>query len=94
MSSFENEIDNNLQELNIYYKDLIQDKVLSSLKIKELKRKSFINFMKSIGKLGGQNKVPRLSNDDNINKKLLKFKIRFEKYCNSRLNWFNRYSNT
>ena len=75
MSSFENEIDNNLQELNAYYRDLRQDKVLSSLKIKELKRKSFINFMKSIGKLGGQNKVPRLSNDDKLINQLLKFKF-------------------
>ena len=75
LSSFENEIDNNLQELNAYYRDLRQDKVLSSLKIKELKRKSFINFMKSIGKLGGQNKVPRLSNDDKLINQLLKFKF-------------------
>ena len=73
LSSFENEIDNNLQELNTYYRDLRQDKVLSSLRIKELKRKSFINFMKSIGKLGGQNKVPRLSNNDKLINQILKF---------------------
>ena len=41
--------------------------------IKELKRKSFINFMKSIGKLGGQNKVPRLSNNDKLINQILKF---------------------
>ena len=72
LSLFENEIDKNLQELNSYYKDLIQDNVLSSLKIKVLKRESFINFMKSIGKLGGQNKVPRLSNNDKLINKILK----------------------
>ena len=72
LSLFENEIDKNLQELNSYYKDLIQDNVLSTLKIKVLKRESFINFMKSIGKLGGQNKVPRLSNNDKLISKILK----------------------
>ncbi len=41
-------------------------------KIKPLKRKSFINFMKSKGKLGGQNKVPRLSNDDNLINEIIK----------------------
>ena len=72
LSLFENEIDKNLQELNSYYKDLIQDNILSTLKIKVLKRESFINFMKSIGKLGGQNKVPRLSNNDKLISKILK----------------------
>ena len=45
---------------------------MSTLKIKVLKRESFINFMKSIGKLGGQNKVPRLSNNDKLINKILK----------------------
>ena len=69
---FEKELDLNLQKLNPYYKDLIQDKVLTTLKIKTLKKKSFINFMKSIGKLGGQNKVPRISNDREIINEILK----------------------
>ncbi len=73
LRSFEKEIDLNLQRLNSYYKDLIQDGVLSTLKIKSLKRKSFINFMKSKGKLGGQNKVPRLSNDDTLINEIIKF---------------------
>ena len=72
LALFEKEIDINLQKRNTYYKDLIEDKVLSTLKIKEVKRKSFINFMKSIGKLGGQNKVPRLSNDDKLINQILK----------------------
>ena len=66
------EIDLNLQRLNSYYEDLIKDGVLSTLKIKPLKRKSFINFMKSKGKLGGQKKVPRLSNDDNLINEIIK----------------------
>ena len=70
---FEKEIDLNLQKLNSYYKDLIQDGILSRLKIKILKRKSFINFMKSKGKLGGQNKVPRLSNDVKLINEIIKF---------------------
>ena len=70
---FEKEIDLNLQKLNPYYKDLIQDGILSRLKIKILKRKSFINFMKSKGKLGGQNKVPRLSNDEKLINEIIKF---------------------
>ncbi len=69
---FEKELDLNLQKLNPYYKDLIQDKVLTTLKIKTLKKKSFINFMKSIGKLGGQNKVPRISNNRKIINEILK----------------------
>ena len=72
LNLFEKEIDLNLQRLNSYYEDLIKDGVLSTLKIKPLKRKSFINFMKSKGKLGGQNKVPRLSNDDNLINEIIK----------------------
>ena len=71
IKSFEKCLDENLQHLNIYYRDLISDKVLSRLKVKIVKRKSFINFMKSIGKLGGQNKVPRLSNDRKIIDKII-----------------------
>ena len=56
--------------MNLYYKDLIYGKILKNLKIKKLKKDSFINYMKSINKLGGQNKVPRLSNDRKIVEKL------------------------
>ena len=62
----------NMQKRNIYYKDLINDKVISRLKVNQAKKKSFINFMKSIGKLGGQNKVPRISNDNSIIEKIKK----------------------
>ncbi|MGI8892813.1 MAG: GH3 auxin-responsive promoter family protein [Bacteroidia bacterium] len=56
-------VDKNLQEQNIYYKDLIEGKILRPLKITLVRKDGFINYMKSKGKLGGQNKVPRLSND-------------------------------
>lgn len=59
-------IDDNLQEQNIYYKDLIKGSILQPLKLKVMQANAFINYMKSKGKLGGQNKLPRLSNDRRI----------------------------
>lgn len=56
-------IDLNLRKKNIYYDDLIKGNILHPLKIKVVQKNGFINYMKSVGKLGGQNKVPRLSND-------------------------------
>lgn len=64
--AFANEVDESLQQKNIYYKDLIAGGILKTLVIRPLPRNAFINYMKSIGKLGGQNKVPRLSNDRKI----------------------------
>lgn len=59
-------IDNSLQKQNSYYYDLIAGKILQQLKITIVKKDGFKNYMKSQGKLGGQNKVPRLSNDRKI----------------------------
>ncbi|OAD91009.1 hypothetical protein A7A78_04125 [Aequorivita soesokkakensis] len=59
-------LDLEMQQQNSYYFDLIEGKVLQPLKITSLKKDSFQEFMKSEGKLGGQNKVPRLSNDRKI----------------------------
>lgn len=64
-------IDKEMQEQNSYYFDLIEGKVLQPLKIAPLQKDSFQNFMKSQGKLGGQNKVPRLSNDRHLADALL-----------------------
>ncbi len=61
-----NEIDQNLQIQNVYYKDLIEGKILQPLKITPVTANGFTDYMKSIGKLGGQNKLPRLSNDRKI----------------------------
>lgn len=63
MQSFIKKVDDNLREKNVYYDDLITGNILDVLKITKLRRNAFIDYMKSIGKLGGQNKVPRLSND-------------------------------
>lgn len=59
-------IDEQLQQQNSYYKDLRVGKVLQQLKIRALQPVAFQAYMKSIGKLGGQNKVPRLANDRKI----------------------------
>jgi hypothetical protein len=65
-------LDELMQGQNSYYKDLIQGKVLQPLKITTVKKDSFHRYMKSQGKLGGQNKIPRLSNDRKIADELLK----------------------
>ena len=63
LSSFAKKVDVNLREKNIYYDDLIRGHILQPLNIRIVRKNGFIDYMKSIGKLGGQNKVPRLSND-------------------------------
>jgi hypothetical protein len=65
-SAFSAKLDEHLRQLNVYYDDLITGSILRTLIITPLKRNSFIEYMKSQGKLGGQNKVPRLSNDRKI----------------------------
>lgn len=59
-------LEKSLKQQNSYYLDLIEGKVLQELKITKIKKDGFHNYMKSIGKLGGQNKTPRLSNDRKI----------------------------
>jgi len=64
--SLAKEIDSSMQQQNSYYEDLIVGNVLQPLKITVIKKNGFQDYMKSIGKLGGQNKIPRLSNDRKI----------------------------
>ena len=59
-------IDNAMRKQNVYYDDLIVGKVLKTLVISKVPKNGFQDYMKSIGKLGGQNKIPRLSNDRTI----------------------------
>jgi hypothetical protein len=66
LEAFAQEVDQRLCEKNIYYKDLIEGKILRPLIIRAVAPNTFRNYMKSIGKLGGQNKVPRLANDRKI----------------------------
>ncbi len=74
VAAFELELDNNLRKLNVYYDDLISGSILRTLTVNSLNRNAFIDYMKSQGKLGGQNKVPRLSNDRKIADSLTAFK--------------------
>ena len=66
ITSFAHSIDTQLRGKNIYYNDLITGNILQELKVTVMRPHAFIEYMKSIGKLGGQNKVPRLGNDRNI----------------------------
>jgi len=59
-------IDEKLRIQNSYYNDLITGNILQPLKITRVIDNGFTNYMKSIGKLGGQNKLPRLANDRKI----------------------------
>lgn len=75
LPNFELEIDEKLQQLNAYYEDLIVGNILRPLKIIPLQKDAFRNYMKSQGKLGGQNKVPRLSNDRQIADELRTYQL-------------------
>ncbi|MEI2710690.1 MAG: GH3 auxin-responsive promoter family protein [Chitinophagaceae bacterium] len=66
MQLFIDEVDASLRSRNVYYDDLITGNILQKLVVRKIEKNGFINYMRSIGKLGGQNKVPRLSNDRNI----------------------------
>ncbi len=66
IDSFAAALDKSLQQQNSYYFDLIDGKILQRLKITKVPSNGFQQYMKSIGKLGGQNKLPRLSNDRKI----------------------------
>ena len=74
MSLFEKTLDHELQEKNSYYKDLVNGGVLKQLEVIKIKKSGFNDYMSSIGKLGGQNKTPRLSNDRSIADKLILYK--------------------
>ncbi len=67
-------LDNKMQDQNVYYKDLIVGSVLQKLKITSVKNGAFNAYMKSQGKLGGQNKIPRLANDRKLADALLQHK--------------------
>jgi hypothetical protein len=73
LKRFAERVDNNLRQKNIYYDDLISGNILAPLNIRPVRRNGFIDYMKSIGKLGGQNKVPRLSNDRKVAEVLEQF---------------------
>jgi hypothetical protein len=73
LTNFKLELDKFMQEKNPYYFDLIKGKVLQPLKVTPIQKDGFLGFMKKRGKLGGQNKIPRLSNDRKIADELLPY---------------------
>lgn len=72
---FSQKIDRSMQNQNSYYFDLIDGKILQPLIINKVKKDGFKTYMQSIGKLGGQNKIPRLSNDRKIANALIAQKL-------------------
>lgn len=76
LETFAAAVDANMQTQNIYYFDLIKGKILRPLIIRKVKKGGFHAYMKSIGKFGGQNKIPQLSDDRKIASVLEKFLIK------------------
>lgn len=74
LTAFALAIDTQLRHKNIYYNDLVSGGILQPLKVNAMKKNTFIEYMRSVGKLGGQNKVPRLCNDRTIADALLPWK--------------------
>ncbi len=66
LDSFAIQLDKAMRQQNVYYDDLINGNVLRTAVVTKIPRNGFQEYMKSIGKLGGQNKLPRLSNDRKI----------------------------
>jgi len=63
LPAFERRLDEQMRKANTYYDDLIKGNVLEPLHVRRLRTGAFVDYMRSVGKLGGQNKVPRLSNN-------------------------------
>jgi hypothetical protein len=70
LTEFRDKLEASMQAQNIYYRDLRVGNVLQALVIKKVPQHAFRNYMESLGKLGGQNKLPRLKNDRSIVDKL------------------------
>ncbi len=75
LTAFAKSVDKEMEKQNIYYEDLISGNILQPLKITPLEKDAFRKYMKSVDKLGGQNKVPRLSNDRKIADQLQSFAL-------------------
>ena len=73
---FSKNLDKLVREQNIYYDDLIKGGVLNPLSVVPLRKDAFEIYMKRKGKLGGQNKTPRLMNNRSVVAELKEFKIK------------------
>jgi len=74
MELFKSVLDKSLQQQNSYYFDLVEGKILQALKVSQIQEGGFTAYMKSVGKLGGQNKIQRLANDRSVADGLARFK--------------------
>ena len=72
LDSFQDELNREMIKQNIYYKDLINSGVIGGIRIRSVISGGFDSYMNSIGKLGGQNKCPHLSNERIIANFLIK----------------------
>lgn len=75
MNTFNKVLDQSMQDQNSYYYDLIQGNILQPLKVSSLREGAFHDYMRSKGKLGGQNKVQRLANDRSMADALEDYKL-------------------
>ena len=75
IQTFQSTIDIELQKQNKYYNDLISGKIIAGAKVKMIKTGGFNKYMKSIGKLGGQNKIPKISNNRKVADQLNKLNL-------------------
>lgn len=75
MELFRHELDEQLRKRNTYYDDLISGNILQKLHITRLRKNAFQEYARSQGKLGGQNKIPRLANDRKIADLLIMYKL-------------------
>src|SRR5690606_34998465 len=66
LDDFALKIDVALGNQDVYYDDLIVCSILRTLVITKVPNGGFNEYMKTQGKLGGQNKLPRLANDRKI----------------------------
>ncbi len=73
LNEFAGALEKHMRNKNVYYDNLVGGNILNPLKLTPIRKNGFIDYMKSIGKLGGQNKVPRLSNDRKIADDLAKW---------------------
>ena len=70
INAFSKTLETEMLNQNIYYRDLIHGSIIKPLEVISVKKDGFNDYMRSVGRLGGQNKVPRLSNDRKIADKL------------------------
>jgi len=73
LKAFATCIDEELRHRNTYYADLITGKIIETLEILPLKPHAFVEVMRARGKLGGQNKIPRLADTRDLAEALLQF---------------------